>query len=336
MADTLRVEASLDSIPIIDLVPLFEGRPEAIGHQIRDASRDYGFFFIRNHGVGQDVVDGVFAAAESFFSQPDADKLKLKIDGNNIGFMPFKGSTLRTETLNNNTKPNLNESYFIMRERDPADPDVVAKKPFRGLNKWPDNLPSFRDSLLGYTGVMEALAKRLVEGFAAAFGVSMDYFRTPFADPQISLRLAHYPDQKIVGNNEFGIAPHTDFGFMTILAPTKVPGLEIRPKGKDWIRAPVLPDCFLVNTGDLLQRWTNDVFISTPHRVTNNTGKERYSIPFFFSPNSEYVVDTMDVFISEQGPKKYEPITYAELYGRAIRKNYDHLNDNKGVRVDVA
>ncbi|HEX9463292.1 MAG TPA: 2-oxoglutarate and iron-dependent oxygenase domain-containing protein [Alphaproteobacteria bacterium] len=329
----------IDEIPILDMGPLVSGRPGAargLGSQIRAACLDYGFFFIRNHGVPQTKIDAVFAAARRFFALDLEQKLRVKIDENNLGYMPMKGSTLKTETLNKNTKPNLNESFFIMRERSPDDPDVLAKKRFRGLNRWPDGLPGFRDVLLDYQATMEALAKKLLGGFTAAFGIDHAAFTVPFAEPQISLRLAHYPHQAIVGNNEFGAAPHTDFGFMTLLAPTTVPGLEIMPTGRDWIRAPALSDCYLVNTGDLLQRWTNDVFKSTPHRVINSSGWERFSIPFFFSPNSEFAVDTLDVFITADNPKKYPPITYAAYYGDAIHRNYAHHQDKDKPRVDVA
>ena len=326
MTSLTKTDLRPNEIPVIDVAMLAEGKTTLVGEQIRNASRDYGFFFIKNHGVGQGKIDRVFAASESFFALPDEEKLKLQIDSKNIGvgFMPMKASTLRTETLNNNTKPNLNESFFMLRDRSPNDPDVIAGKPFRSLNKWPASLPGFREALVDYLAAMEQLGKRLVTGFAAAFKMDMSYFEAPFKEPHVSVRLAHYPNQSVVGNNEFGSAPHTDFGFMTILAMTKVPGLEIRPKGMDWIRAPVLPGCFIVNTGDLLQRWTNNVFLSTPHRVINNTGLERYSIPFFFSPHPDHVVEPMEVFVTPDNPKQYEPISYAELYGRAVRKNYDH------------
>jgi len=320
------------TIPILDLQPLLDRRPgaaEETGRLIRAACLEYGFFFIRNHGVSAAQIDGVFAEAERFFALPIEARMQLKVDHNNVGYMPMKGSILRTETLNNNTKPNLNDSFFMMRERSPDDPEVLARKPFRSLNQWPADLPGFREAMLGYMATMEALAKRLLDGFAVAFGLAPDYFAEPFRDPQLSLRLAHYPHQAVVGNNEFGSAPHTDFGFMTILAPTRVPGLEIMPKGKDWIRAPALTDCFLVNTGDLLQRWTNDVFGSTPHRVINVSGQERISIPFFFSPNSEYPVDTMPTFVTAERPKRYAPLSYAESYGKAIRTNYLHFQEEQ-------
>jgi len=317
----------LDAIPIIDIGDLVRGVPDApekVGAAIKAACLEYGFFFVRNHGVAPATIERVFEVSEQYFALPLEEKMELPIDKNLLGYMPMGGSQTTTETLSKNPKPNQNESFFTTRELDPSDPSVLAGKMFRGVNRWPRRPPGFRDALLAYTDALDTLGKQLVQGFAHAFGMPPSYFAEPFAEPHISLRLAYYPNQVDDAADVFGVAPHTDFGFITILATTKVPGLEIRPRGKDWIQAPALTDCFLINTGDLLQRWTNDVFQSTPHRVINRAGRPRYSIPFFFRPNSEYVVDTMPQFITPERPKVYEPITHAQLFGSAVRKNYAH------------
>jgi isopenicillin N synthase-like dioxygenase len=320
--------AALSEIPIIELGDMLDGLPgaaEAVGARIRAACMEYGFFFVRGHRVPQATIDRVFAVSEQYFARPLAEKLELPIDGNLLGYMPMGGSQTNTEAeMNSKPKPNQNESFFTTRELSPDDPRVLAGKMFRGVNRWPRNPPGFRAALLSYTEALDSLGKSLIPSFAHAFGVSPCYLEEPFAEPHISLRLAYYPNQSDMSENVFGVAPHTDFGFMTILATTRVPGLEIKPRGRDWIVAPALTDCFLVNAGDLLQRWTNDVFQSTPHRVINRAGEPRYSIPFFFRPAAEYVVDTMEAFVTPERPKHYAPITHAELFGSSVKKNYAH------------
>ena len=132
---------------------------------------------------------------------------------------------------------------------------------------------------------MEELARKLVRLYARALGLPAEYFDQPFKEPQYKLRMTHYPHQADPPDDEFGIAPHTDTSFLTLLAPNDVPGLSIRTQSGKWISAPAIPDAFLVNGGQLLQRWTNDYFLATPHRAVNRSGRERYALAFFFDSN---------------------------------------------------
>lgn len=315
-----------DGIPILDLGPYLAGRPgalAALGAQLRHASENIGFYFITNHGVPQALIDRMFAEAARFHALPLDEKLKTPINHHNQGYMPIKGATTTTSKVNTNTKPNLNESFFIRRQRAPDDPAVLAGIRFKGLNQWPADLPGFRETALEYFAVMEGLAQRLLPVYARSLDLPERYFNERFEDAHANLRLSHYPPADY-GDNEFGSAPHTDAGFMTMLAQSKVPGLEIKLTSGEWIPVPVLPGSILVNLGDTLNRWSNHRFLSTPHRVRNVSGVDRYAIPFFYSPNTETLIECLPSCTSADNPPRYPPLKFGEWYTWFITQNYAH------------
>src|SRR5258708_1285870 len=265
----IRVDAR-EEIPIIDLSSYLAGKPngfETAAAELRNAFENVGFYFIVNHGVDQRLIDDMFQACRRFHAQPLTEKFNLKLNEHLIGYMPIGGSTIRQSKLNAGNKPNQNEAYYVKRDLTPDHPDVVAKRPFRGINLWPENLPGFRETVLAYTSAMEALAQRLLPLYAVALGMQRDWFRQAFADPVFTQMMIHYPRQDVVGDNEFGLAPHTDTSFMTLLAQNRLPGLSIpMPTGR-WVDAPAVPGSFLVNAGDIMRRWTNKRFLAIPHRV---------------------------------------------------------------------
>ena len=162
-------------------------------------------------------------------------------------------------------------------------------------------MPGFREACLAYSAALEKLAVSLVPLYALALDLPETYFDEAFARPMFKLRMTHYPPQEAV-DNEFGLAPHTDTSFMTLLAPNKVPGLSIRLPSGRWIDAPPIEGAFLVNGGDMLRRWTNDRFLATPHRVINRTGAERYAIPFFFDCWAEHLMTCLPTCTNPGNP----------------------------------
>jgi isopenicillin N synthase-like dioxygenase len=321
----IRPEAK-DEIPVIDLGPYLAGAPrslESTAEQLRYAMENVGFYFIVNHGVPQELVEHTFQAAERFHAQPLDAKLRLKIDENIVGYLPMQGATVRHSAINANNKPNLNEAFFINRQLTPDHPDVVAKKPFRVLNRWPDDLPGFREDVMAYVNTMEQLGRKLMPLYAVALDLPKNYFDEAFREPTYALRLSHYPAQEVVQDNEFGLAPHTDTSFMTLLPDNKVQGLSVRmPNGK-WVDVPTLPGSFLVNGGDLLRRWSNDRFMATPHRVVNRSGHERYAIPFFMDCHYDFRMECLSTCKSPDNPSRYDPISYPEYKTWYRNRNYD-------------
>ncbi|HVY15494.1 MAG TPA: 2-oxoglutarate and iron-dependent oxygenase domain-containing protein [Rhodopila sp.] len=310
-----------EEIPVFDLGRYRSGDPAAmaaLGADLRHALEQVGFYFVVNHGVPADLIAATFKAAEAFHSQPEDAKLALRINQHNIGYLPFRSSVTRHSKLNANNQPNLVEAFFVKREMDASEPEA----PFRAPNRWPAGVPGFRETTLAYCNAMEALGKSLLPLYAVALGLAPDWFDTAFAEPMYTLRLAHYPRQDVVAENEFGLAPHSDTSFMTLLAQNDVPGLSIRLPNGRWLDAPSLPGSILVNGGDLLRRWTNDRFLATPHRVINRSGQERYAIPFFMDCGYDWVMECAPTCQGTDNPPKYPAITYPDYMTWFRNQNY--------------
>jgi isopenicillin N synthase-like dioxygenase len=323
-------------IPILDLGPYLAGEAgalERLGTELRHAFEEIGFYFIRNHGVRRRLVKAVFAEAARFHAQPIEVKAALKINEHNIGYLGMRGSTTRHSKLNANNKPNLNEAFFVKRDLPPDHPDVVANKRFRGANRWPAGLLGFREAVVAYCEALERLGLALLPVYARALDLPADFFDRPFREPQYTLRMSHYPPQPVIEENEFGLAPHTDTSFMTMLAQNRIPGLAIRTPSGRWIDAPALPDAFLVNGGDMLRRWTNERFLATPHRVVNRSGRDRYAIPFFFDCNIDHPMVCLPSCTSTDNPPRYPATTYMDYMIWYQNQNYDHVRGKGGTRL---
>jgi len=323
----------MTAIPVLDMAPLAQGRPgaaAALAAAIRDASENVGFYFLVGHGVPWALVERTFAQAARFHAQPLEAKQAIRINEHNIGYMGMGASVTRSSAVNANTRPNLNEAVFFKRDRGPDDPKVVAGRRFCGMNQWPAGLPGFREAIVAHMDAMERLAKRLVPLYAASLDLPEGWFDAAFADPQYTLRLSHYPPMAVHGDNEFGSAPHTDSSFITLLPQSPVPGLEIRTREGAWMPCPVIAESILVNSGDMMRRWTNHRYLSTPHRVRNMSGGDRYAIPFFFDANVDHEIACLPTCQGPDNPPRYPPTTYAEYMLWFARKNYDHQRSRDG------
>ncbi|MCX7363790.1 MAG: isopenicillin N synthase family oxygenase [Alphaproteobacteria bacterium] len=325
--------ASTETIPVIDLGPCLAGEPGALDRtakELRFALTEIGFYFIVNHGVPRTQIDGVFEAVKRLHDLPVEAKARFKLDNHNTGYLPMRGNTLRTSTVQTGTRPNLNEAFFVKRELAPDHPDVLAGRRYRGLNRWPDaELPDFRPTIIAYCDTMERLVKKMVRLYARALDLPAVYFDGPFEDCQYTLRMTHYPHQEGPALDEFGLAPHTDTSFLTLLAPNDVPGLSIRSQSGKWIEAPAIADAYVVNGGQMLQRWTNDLFLATPHRAINSTGGERYAIPFFCDSNIDWPVAAVPTTVGLDKPPKYPTTWYSDYMAWYQKRNYDVLNTDQ-------
>ena len=322
--------SAAETIPVIDLGPYLAGEPGATdraAEQLRFALTKVGFYFIVNHGVSDEKVRRLFADVVRFHALPLDKKMAIRIDRNNTGYLPMKGDTLRTSVVQAVTRPNLNEALFVARDLPPDHPDVVADRRFRGVNQWPAGLPGFRETIVDYCDTMERLVQKLVRLYARALGLPAEYFDEPFRETQYKLRMTHYPPQEAALEDDYGIAPHTDTSFLTLLPPNDVPGLSIRSQSGKWIDAPCLPGAFVVNGGQLLQRWTNDFFLATPHRAINKSGGERYAIAFFCDSNIDWPIAAVPTCVGPDRPPKYPATNYTDYMAAYQKRTYDLLND---------
>jgi isopenicillin N synthase-like dioxygenase len=328
-----------DVIPILDVGAYLRGDPgalDALAAELREAMENIGFYYLAGHDVPLELIHGIFGAAKQFHAQPLDAKMALKANEHNVGYMPVNGSVSRASQVEKAKKPNLVEAFFLKRDLPLDHPDVVSEKRYRCANQWPEAaaVPGFRATAVAYMDAMESLCKRMLPVYARAMDLPADWFDKPFDDPQYTLRLSHYPPSEVGDADQYGLAPHTDSSFLTMLAQADLPGLSIRMPDGRWVQLPVIEGAFVVNSGDLLRRWSNHRILSTPHRAINtNPGADRYAVPFFFDATIEYPMECIPTCTDADNPPKYETISYLDYMLWFTRKNYDHVRSKDGTEA---
>lgn len=306
-------------LPIIELSGLVAGdaaTESRVAEEIRAACLTHGFFYVRNHGVGDDIIRRTVEQAQLFFRQPIEEKLKAKVNMRHRGFNAL-GDALMYEAK----KPDYKEFFSIGLELPEDDPDVVAGQALRGPNNWPPGKPEFRAALSAYYDAMGACGAIILRCVARSLGAAPDFFADKYRKRLQRTQIIYYPPQpESLGEDQFGVAPHTDFGCLTLLWQDDSGGLEVYDRAtRGWIAAPPLPGTLVVNVGDLLGRWTNDRYASTPHRVVNRSGHERFSIATFYDPDYTAIVDPRDIGVAES-ECRYPPIAAGDhILGRIQR-----------------
>ena len=325
------IEEATRAIPVIDFSPAFRSDPgdpaalEALAAQVRHASETVGFFYLAGHGVPDEVVDAAFAASREFHALPLEEKMRLSLNENNIGYLPVNQSIQKASTVHKATRPNFNESFFISHDRAADHPDVLAGTPLRGRNRWPEGHAVMRAAMVTYFKTLDAVGARMLPVLARALGMPAGYFAPFFAgEAHVNLRFLHYPPQDVIDEEQFGQGPHTDNSFITILARTDVPGLAVRLPSGEWLAPPLIPGTFLVNLGNMMKRWSNDRFLSTPHAVLNESGADRYSIAFFYSPTPAAVIECLPSCTGPDDSPRYPPAVYGDLVLEFYNANYFH------------
>ncbi|MDP6708117.1 MAG: 2-oxoglutarate and iron-dependent oxygenase domain-containing protein [Alphaproteobacteria bacterium] len=309
-------------LPVIDLGAYLagdEGATAAAAAALREALEQLGFVAVVNHGVPREKIAAVFSQARRFHELPLDDKLRVRFAESYAGYLPSAAYSIKTSTINENDRPDLNEAFFVEREAPPADADPAEAAGYECPNQWPEDLTGFRETVLDYYATVEAFAHRLLPLYA--LDLDPDYFGAAFRWPQASLRLSHYPPLRREAN-QFGIAPHTDASFLTVLATHGAPGLHIRTPEGEWRVAPEVADGFIVNSGDMLRRWSNDRLLSTQHMAVNDSAAERYAAAFFFSPNLDHEISCLPSCRGAGEAAKHPPVTYREYRRWFMDSNY--------------
>ena len=317
------IPSTQPAIPVIDIGPLSSANVEdrrGVAAEINAACLRSGFFYIQNHGIPQGLIEAVESQAKAFFDLPDAEKDKI----NRTKSICNRGwEALRSQALEVGGQPDLKESLYIGRDLPLDHPAVVAKTFNHGPNQWPDGLHGFKATMRAYHEAMVDLGERMMGGLALALSLEESYFDAFARDSMTTLRLLHYPPQPADAHaDQRGAGAHTDFGTLTFLLQDANGGLQVRdPASGAWIDAPPIAGTYVVNLGDTISRWTNDRYRSTLHRVINRSGRERYSVPFFFSGNADHVVSCLPGCTAPGEQPKYKANTVAghmaEMYGRS-------------------
>lgn len=321
----LPVERPNDEIPILDLGPYLagqEGAAREVAETLTWIQEEIGFYYIVNHGIAPAVIVAAYDQVEKFHDLPLAQKLKLQVNERSVGYVPIRSTVYVTSDVNDNTRKDLNENFRLVRERPDDHPSIRAGRRFNGPNQWPspELLPDFRSAMLAYYNAMENLAFRMLSLYALALGLDENYFDKMFTDPLWLTRNVHYPPEE-AEENQFGISPHTDHGFITLLPISKVPGLEVKCQEGGWIPARYVEDALIVNSGDFMKMWTNERFIATPHRVLA-PAEDRYISAFFYNPNWDARCDPLPGCAGPENPPKYQAVTMLDHVCNYVDRNY--------------
>ncbi len=316
---------AFEEIPLIDFAPMAGDDPEAraaVGAAVRKACTEVGFFYAANHGVPDAIIDETFTAARRFFALPETAKQAISIEKSEVlrGYTPLLGEN--TDPAN---KGDLHEGFDLALDLPATDPDVQAGVFGYGPNQWPEDLPGFREALMAYHGAAISFGTRIFQAFALALDLPEDFFADKITKPMAHMRVLHYPSQDgEIDERQIGIGAHSDYECFTILCTDDTPALQVLNADGKWIMAPPVPGAFIVNVGDLMARWTNDYFQSTVHRAINKSGRQRYSIPFFFGVNSTDLIEVLPSCQSAEKPAKYPPITAGDYIRSRFDDTYAH------------
>jgi isopenicillin N synthase-like dioxygenase len=291
-----------------------------VAAKLRAACLDKGFLYIVDHGVAPALREAVFSQARRFFALPDARKAEVHY----LKSPSRRGwESLRGQTLEPGAPPDLKEGFYLGNEAPAEDAESVAQLFTYAPNQWPEGLPGFRDTLEAYTAKMESLCALTMRALALALYLPEDHF-TRFCRGAISnLKLLHYPPQPPHPvADEKGCGAHTDFGAITYLMQDDVGGLQVWDPARGWMDAPPVADSYVVNLGDLIARWTNDRFRSTLHRVINRSGRERYSVAFFFTGRPDHEIVCLPNCLADGEAPKYAPTTALGHLQEMLTRSY--------------
>ena len=300
-------------IPILDARRL-SGDFDGFAADLGQACRSIGFAVIQNPDVPPSLLGQVFAQAQALFALPQTAKDAIAITTNphNRGY-----TALGVENLDDTSDlTDRKEAFNIGLDLAPDDPRVLAQEPYRGVNLWPD-LPGFQQTMLDYYTAALGFGVTLHQAIAADLGLDHGFFANHLDASLSTLRLLRYPAASGAAQ-EIGAGAHTDYGTITLLATDGTPGLQVKPRDGDWTDVPFVENAYIMNIGDLLMRWTNDTYVSTPHRVLPPP-RTRLSIAFFIDPNPDSLVEALP----GTGAPKYPAISGADYLTQRLNATYE-------------
>ena len=310
---TIPTEIPLE-IPLIDFARFTQGDDrdrQQVAQDIYAACHDVGFLYLRHSGLESHRIRQAFAASEDFFNLPPAVKQQVAWShaSSNRGYIGVE-----RESLDPTRPSDLKEAFNLGKERSPAELAARPDDPSVQPNQWPADLPEFRTTMMAVYAHFATVAHDIFRAFALALGLPENYLRDRHQSPWFTLRLLHYPPLGVAPKpGQIRAGSHSDYGSLTLLVQDDVGGLEVQRADGTWVPAPAIPDTVIINTGDLMERWSNGVFRSTQHRVALPTGdkvnRDRYALAFFCEPDPDVEIAALPTCVTGDRPAQYPPIT---------------------------
>ncbi len=306
------------AIPLIDLDTWFDGAPEqrrALAATVDAHLQRLGFLVVINHRLPRAVIDECRKQAQAFFHQPDHVKADVALAGAAYRGWVGPGLESNAATYGVQTAPDLKETYAY-GPVDVPDETLRALNPrWYAPNVWPDTPPDFQTAAEAWWRSARSLHDELLDVLSLALGLPLTHLRQRATAPTAQVSLNWYgprgPAEPLP--DQFRIGPHTDFGLLTVLdREPGTGGLQVLDEHGEWIDAPVVPDSLIINTGDLIRRWTNDRWCSNEHRVlppqAERPQEELISLVFFGEPDHDAVIEALPTCVSATEPAKYPPV----------------------------
>lgn len=318
-------EATRLDIPLIDFSPFLtddQTGQQQVAAEIDRACREVGFLYLTHHGIPQAAIEQAFNQSKQFFALPLAEKQEIawSSEVSNRGYIGIE-----RERLDETQPGDLKEAFNMGREVAPAEAEASGAELV--LNRWPAGHDEFKATITGFFGLCAEAAARIFRAFAIALSMPDEFIVEKHATHNYTLRLLHYPPLAVPPKpGQIRAGAHSDYGTLTLLFQDDVGGLEVLTRDGEWIAAPSVPGAVLINTGDLIERWSNDVFRSTKHRVGLPSAEkamcDRYSIAFFCQPDAEAEIACLPTCQSDDNPPKYPPVKSGDYLLSRLQATY--------------
>lgn len=315
----------MTDIPIIDLNNIRYGDEKSeqeIASLFREIYTKIGFAYIINHGIPVELINRALDVSKTFYNLSEESKARYILNNYFRGYIGKGRAVTKRSSQGENFNPNLSESLMIGFAADSNQPNY-CKNFLTGPNQWPD-VPNFKTTIQAYWHECDILAKKITRLIALAYNLPPAGLDHLFTDPASFIRLLHYPIMPTDLNGEwYGVAPHTDYGFITFVAQDQEGGLQVKTANGEWLDVKPLPGSLVLNTGDFLKQISNDFFLSTPHRVINSPLNDRYSIAFFYNPNLDAkMISLKDYRNTNYENKPSEAKTFLEYMTELLQANF--------------
>ena len=333
------------TIPSIDLAPFASGRAlpseaaRTVAAELDAALREVGFVTVTGHGLADEVKWALFDQMRSFFALPTSEKEQIAIGRSDVhrGYVGFASETLEgalggdEDSVGAVLAGDMKETIDSGTEHGPDHPEVVAGTPLHGPNQLPD-LPGFREAWEAYRVAAVETALRMQRALAMALDLDPEFFDSQPGETMYHLRMVHYPpmDRLTPEPGQLGCGAHTDYGTLTVLADDGIGGLQVRQRSGEWVDVHVPEGELVVNLGDLMSIWTNDRWVSNPHRVVNPPHQDRYSVPLFVTPPFHLRIETLPTCLDPDGTSHHEPL----VSGPYLLARFDGTHSYRNTLLD--